>query len=72
MSYAELIEKLQILPPEKQVEVFDFVEFLTARCAAEPSEVAQTRRARGAMKGMLSSVDEFMADNKEEKALEER
>jgi hypothetical protein len=31
MGYAELIEKLQSLPEEKQVEVFDFVEFLAAR-----------------------------------------
>ncbi len=31
MGYAELIEKLQSLPKEEQAEVFDFVEFLTAR-----------------------------------------
>ena len=31
MRYAELIEKLQDLPAEKQAEVFDFVEFLTDR-----------------------------------------
>ncbi len=31
MGYAELIERLQSLPQEKQVEVFDFVEFLSAR-----------------------------------------
>lgn len=31
MEYAELIEKLQTLPAEKQAEVFDFVEFLAAR-----------------------------------------
>jgi hypothetical protein len=31
MGYAELIEKLQALPSEKQAEVFDFVEFLAAR-----------------------------------------
>ena len=31
MGYAELIEKLQGLPAEKQAEVFDFVEFLAAR-----------------------------------------
>jgi hypothetical protein len=33
MGYAELISKLEILPRDKQAEVFDFVEFLTARCA---------------------------------------
>jgi len=31
MNYGQLIEKLQILPTEKQVEVFDFVEFLAER-----------------------------------------
>lgn len=31
MGYAELIERLQALPPDKQTEVFDFVEFLSAR-----------------------------------------
>ncbi|PWC39050.1 DUF2281 domain-containing protein [Azospirillum sp. TSO35-2] len=34
MGYAELIEKLQALPEDKQAEVFDFVEFLAARFAA--------------------------------------
>ncbi len=31
MGHAELIEKLQALPAEKQAEVFDFVEFLAVR-----------------------------------------
>ncbi len=31
MGYAELISKLESLPREKQAEVFDFVEFLSAR-----------------------------------------
>ena len=31
MGYAELIERLQALPRDKQAEVFDFVEFLCAR-----------------------------------------
>lgn len=31
MDYTHLIEKLQNLPEDKQVEVFDFVEFLTDR-----------------------------------------
>jgi hypothetical protein len=31
MGYAELIERLQALPPNKQAEVFDFVEFLSSR-----------------------------------------
>lgn len=32
MGYAELIERLQALPQDKQIEVFDFVEFLSTRC----------------------------------------
>lgn len=32
MGYAELIQqRLQTLPPEKQAEVYDFVEFLATR-----------------------------------------
>ena len=31
MGYAELIERLQALPLDKQAEVFDFVEFLSVR-----------------------------------------
>lgn len=31
MGYAELIERLQALPQDKQAEVFDFVEFLSRR-----------------------------------------
>jgi len=31
MGYAELIERLQALPHDKQAEVFDFVEFLSVR-----------------------------------------
>lgn len=34
MGYAELIAKLQRLPADKQAEVFDFVEFLSARMQA--------------------------------------
>lgn len=35
MGYAELIEKLKALPADKQAEVFDFVEFLAARCGKD-------------------------------------
>ncbi len=35
MGYAELIERLQALPQDKQTEVFDFVEFLSARFGSE-------------------------------------
>jgi hypothetical protein len=39
MGYADLIEKLKTLPDEKQVEVFDFVDFLTTRFARPSSPV---------------------------------
>ncbi len=32
MGYAELINTLESLPRDKQAEVFNFVEFLAARC----------------------------------------
>lgn len=41
MGYAELIAKLQTLPEDKQTEVFDFVEFLSARFAIAPPENRQ-------------------------------
>ena len=31
MNYAHLIEKLQTLPAEKQVEVVDFIDYLSTR-----------------------------------------
>lgn len=61
MGYAELIERLQALPQDKQIEVFDFVEFLSVRCGsageaflargdwtdAEFSRMAMTQALRG-------------------------
>ena len=61
MGFAELIEKLQNLPAEKQAEVYDFVEFLAdrfgkAKCTpfppgewsdAEFSEFAMGQALRG-------------------------
>ena len=34
MGYAELIDLVEKLPPERQAEVLDFAEFLAARCRA--------------------------------------
>ncbi|WP_126148390.1 DUF2281 domain-containing protein [Synechococcus elongatus] len=31
MNPAQIFEKLQALPPDKQAEVFDFIEFLASR-----------------------------------------
>lgn len=39
MGYADLISRLQELPETKQVEVFDFVEFLVQRNQAEHQAV---------------------------------
>ena len=61
MGYAELIERLQALPQDKQAEVFDFVEFLSTRSGnadasrpvhgdwtdAEFSKMAMTQALRG-------------------------
>lgn len=44
MGYAELIDLLEKLPPERQAEVVDFAEFLAARQELEVRE-AQSRRA---------------------------
>lgn len=38
MGYAELINKLESLPRDKQAEVFDFVEFLAARCGVSTNK----------------------------------
>ena len=46
MGYAELIEKLQALPMDKQDEVFDFVKFLAARCGGSGS-ASGTVQAKG-------------------------
>lgn len=42
MGYAELIERLQALPQEKQAEVFDFVEFLAARSRSTDQQPAHS------------------------------
>lgn len=39
MGYAELIERVQTLPADKQAEVFDFVEFLATRNVAGEQSV---------------------------------
>jgi len=38
MGYAELMERLQSLPQDKQAEVFDFVEFLSAQCVKDQGQ----------------------------------
>lgn len=36
MGYADLVNRMQVLPEEKQAEVFDFVEFLVQRNQVAP------------------------------------
>ena len=47
MGYAELIQqRLQTLPPEKQAEVYDFVEFLATRSQVViPLDTAQRKKS---------------------------
>ncbi len=60
MSYAELIEKLQALPQDKQAEVFDFVEYLVARFGsdADRSDWTRTEFAQFALGQALRGLEE--------------
>lgn len=77
MGYAELINRLESLPRDKQAEVFDFVEFLAARCGAptnKPSPYVEWTDAefselsmRQALRGMEEeSVTYTRADLREQ------
>ena len=75
MGYAELIEKLQTLPTEKQAEVFDFVEFLAARFgAARPARLGEWTDAefaelsmRQALRGMEDDPVAYTRDDIKER-----
>jgi hypothetical protein len=55
MSIGEIVsEKIQLLPPEKQQEVLDFVEFL-ARCQTPPA-------SRGKSKGIFEAANVHLGD----------
>ncbi len=45
MGYAELINVLERLPPERQAEVLDFAEFLAKRSSASHAETTDTAKA---------------------------
>ncbi|HJY82159.1 MAG TPA: DUF2281 domain-containing protein [Candidatus Binatia bacterium] len=77
MSVSEQIAKLsQDLPPEKQTEVLDFVEFLVSRQARTTWTVEERRavvaRTMGCLSGTHASSDAFARHKREEKAKEER
>ena len=57
MGYAELINKLEALPREKQAEVFEFVEFLSERCGTSADK--PLKRAEVASKTWNSFNERF-------------
>ena len=67
---------LQALPPDKQVEVLDFVEFLLSRQARTPWTVEQRRevvaRTMGSLRDTRTSSEAFARRKQDEKATEER
>lgn len=72
MGYAELIQqRLQTLPPDKQAEVYDFVEFIAARNQkATPVDWTNEEFSRlsmvQALRGLENDpVDYVLADVKE-------
>jgi len=77
MNVAEQIARLsQDLPPEKQTEVLDFVEFLVARQARTTWTIEKRRAIVAKTMGCLvethTSSDTFAGRKQEEKAKEER
>jgi hypothetical protein len=62
MTYVQLYQKYQTLPPEKQAEVDDFIEFLTTRQTA-PVPVTRQKLSPvfGSAKGLFKIADDFDA-----------
>ena len=73
MGFSELIEKLQALPVDKRAEVFDFVDFLTARFGAHPAGADWTEREFSdfslgqALRGMEDDPVTYSTDDLSEK-----
>ena len=60
MNLLTLSEKINRLPPDKQQQVEDFVNFLESQYGSEEKGLASRRRAnRGMAKGMLTISDDF-------------
>ena len=56
MNHAQLSERIQALPPDKQAEVFDFVDFLISRhAAAKQQEIADGEWTRAEFSAMAMS-----------------
>jgi hypothetical protein len=77
MNVPEQIAKLtQVLPPEKQAEILDFVEFLVSRQSRTTWTVEKRReivaRTLGCLSHTRTSSAAFTQRKQEEKAKEER
>ena len=77
MNVPEQVSKLcQGLPPDKQEEVLDFVEFLVSRQARTSWTVEQRReavvRTMGSLRETRTSSEAFARRKQAEKATEER
>jgi hypothetical protein len=77
MNVPEQVAQLcQALPPNKQVEVLDFVEFLVSRQSHPAWTVEQRRevvaRTLGSLRDTRTSSEAFARHKQEEKAREER
>jgi uncharacterized protein DUF2281 len=77
MNVPEQVAKLcQALPPDKQVEVLDFVEFLVSRQSRPTWTVEQRRevvaRTMGCLRDTRTSSEAFARRKQEENAREER
>ena len=67
IGYAELIEKMQNLPSEKQSEVLDFVEFLASRNSPPVAEEsAQPKSALYEWRARPFTVPDFSPMSREE------
>jgi hypothetical protein len=77
MNVAEQVAKLcQGLPPDKQAEVLDFVEFLISRQPSMSWNVQKRQevvaRTKGSLRDTRTSSDTFSERKRDEKAQEER
>jgi hypothetical protein len=72
----QIAQRSQVLPPEKQAEVLDFIEFLVSRQPHTAWTVEQRReivaRTMGCLRHTHTSSEAFAQRKQEEKAKEER
>jgi len=54
----DLVAKIEKLPPEKQVEVEDFVNFLASKQLGQEAQLLKKRQF-GAFKGKITMSDDF-------------